>query len=279
MSSEEGPKKEVNIWHCVKALSTLALVAVLSCKIYETPINMTVDFPTLLSLLLALFSVGLAALFYFKATETSNTFYDNTYNFTKDIAQLLVKIESGFGERLRNLDEGYSAMRDHLQRSPYSNENFDETKEKIEGEKKEIEKVLEERNQILSTLIDRSQLQNEEKERVLEALAEKEKELELSQKELNRMNKRLFIERMKRRNSSENMDSGFEKYTYRNIIENIGLEKVNFLSSLGLKKRVDEILNEMPRGYIKDLEKRGYFDGGLTNNGVSFIKDLAETDL
>jgi len=95
----------------VKAISTIVVVGVISYKIYLTPISLTVDFPTLLSLLLALFSVGLAALFYFKATETSNTFYDNTYNFTKDIAQLLIKIESGFGEKLRNLDEGYAAMR------------------------------------------------------------------------------------------------------------------------------------------------------------------------
>lgn len=103
------------LWEWVKAISTLVIVGVLSYKVYLTPIDLTVDFATLLSLLLALFSVALAALFYFKATETSNTFYDNTYNFTKDIAQLLVKIESGFGEKLRNLDEGYTSMRDSLQ--------------------------------------------------------------------------------------------------------------------------------------------------------------------
>ncbi|SBS32257.1 hypothetical protein MAQ5080_02208 [Marinomonas aquimarina] len=134
--SDDKKNSKIGLWEWVKAISTLAIVGVFSYKVYLTPINLTVDFPTLLSLLLALFSVALAALFYFKATETSNTFYDNTYNFTKDIAQLLVKIESGFGERLRNLDEGYTSMRDSLQHyGSKPNDDVEETKKKIETEK------------------------------------------------------------------------------------------------------------------------------------------------
>ncbi|MGB3962225.1 MAG: hypothetical protein WBK95_08325, partial [Sulfurimonas sp.] len=160
-----------NLWEWVKAISTLSIVGVLSYKVYTTPINLTVDFPTLLSLLLALFSVALASLFYFKATETSNTFYDNTYNFTKDIAQLLVKIESGFGERLRNLDEGYTSMRDYLQHFQENpKDNVEKTKQKIETEKGEVEKVVQERNEIIQKLLERSTLQEEEKSKVLEEL-------------------------------------------------------------------------------------------------------------
>lgn len=58
------------LWEWVKAMSTLLVVGVVSYKVYLTPIELTVDFPALLSLLLALFAVALAALFYFKATET-----------------------------------------------------------------------------------------------------------------------------------------------------------------------------------------------------------------
>src|SRR5690606_16157646 len=107
-----------------------------------------------------LFSVGLSALFYFKATDTSNAFYDNTYKFTKDIAELLVKIESGFGERLRNLDEGYSSMRNYLQGSGQrQSADVEKTKEKLETEQQEIEKVRAERNRIVAELIEKSQLQ------------------------------------------------------------------------------------------------------------------------
>lgn len=268
-------RKGATLWDWVKAISTLVVVGVVSYKIYVTPINLTVDFSTLLSLLLALFSVGLAALFYFKATETSNTFYDNTYNFTKDIAQLLIKIESGFGEKLRNLDEGYAAMRTQLQRGSAYNSETNETKQKIEGEKQEIEKVIEERNAILSNLLERSQLEQDEKERILAALAEKEKELEESQRELNKMTKRLFMERMKKRELRDEFESGLERYTYERIIEEVGVERILHLSPLGIRKKVDQLLDKVPRQYIEDLERNGYFDNGITKEGVEFIRELA----
>lgn len=275
MSDNKIAKTKSTLWDWVKAISTIMVVAVISHKIYLTPINLTVDFPTLLSLLLALFSVGLAALFYFKATETSNTFYDNTYNFTKDIAQLLIKIESGFGEKLKNLDEGYAAMRSQLQSSPYQNGETEDTKQKIKGEKQEIEKVIEERNKIVSNLLERSHLEQEEKEKVLAELAEKERELESSQRELNKMNKRLFIDRLKNREHRDDFESGLERYTFRRVIKEIGVDRILHLSPIGVKKKVDEILSDVPHQYIEDLERNGYFDNGITRDGVEFIRELA----
>lgn len=275
MSESKEIKNRSTLWDWVKAISILTVVGIFSYKVYLTPIDLTVDFPTLLSLLLALFSVGLAALFYFKATETSNTFYDNTYNFTKDIAQLLIKIESGFGEKLRNLDEGYAAMRTQLQSAPYQNGETEETKQKIKGEKLEIEKVIEERNKIVSNLLERSQLEQEEKEKILSELAEKERELESSQRELNKMNKRLFLDRLKFREHRDEFGSGLERYTFNKIIQSIGIERIIHLSPIGVKKRVDELLNDAPHQYIEDLEKNGYFDNGITREGVEFIRELA----
>jgi hypothetical protein len=225
--------------------------------------------------LLALFSVALAALFYFKATDTSNTFYDNTYNFTKDIAQLLVKMESGFGEKLRSLDEGYSSMREYLQTYPSKSAKIDDTKKKIEGEKQEIEKVIEERNKIVSDLLERSQLEQEEKVKILRELKNKEAELEASQKELNRMNRRLLIERVEKKNLKAELMPGLEAFTYTNIIEKIGAERILSLSSAELHKRIDLLLNGLPIKYIEDLERNGYFEGGINNRGINFIRRLA----
>src|SRR5688500_20145424 len=81
-----------------KAIVILLLSGVVAYKMIITPISLAMDFYALLSLLLALFSVALSALFYFKATDTSNAFYDNTYKYTKDKAELLVRIKSGYGE-------------------------------------------------------------------------------------------------------------------------------------------------------------------------------------
>ena len=69
----------------VRSIIYLAVTGVLCWKIYETPVFLQFDFPAFLALLLALFSVALAALFYFKATDTSNAFYDNTYKFNSSL--------------------------------------------------------------------------------------------------------------------------------------------------------------------------------------------------
>ena len=266
---------KAGLWDWVKAICTITVVGVISYKVYLTPIELTVDFPTLLSLLLALFSVALAALFYFKATETSNTFYDNTNNFTKNIAQLLAKMESGFGEKLRNLDEGYSSMRDYLQNSPSINSEISETKEKIKDEKEEIEKVIEERNEIVSNLLDRAQLQEEEKNQILSKLKEKEDELSSSQKELNKMGKRLLMDRMRKKEGRE-FEKGFEDYTFNNIIPRIGEEVLLTSSNTHVTRRINEHLNDQHRGYIRDLEDNGYFENGITISGVKFFKRLAD---
>lgn len=264
-----------SLWDWVKAICTLLLVGVVSYKIYVTPMNLTVDFPTLLSLLLALFSVALAALFYFKATDTSNTFYDNTYNFTKDIAQLLVKIESGFGERLRHLDEGYSSMRDYMQKLPSSDGSA--VKQKIEVEKEEIKKVAEERNKMIRELVDRSQLHGSQKQEFLDKLKEKESELEAAQMEIAKMKRRMAIERMKSRRifESDESDSGLVDYTKERVIPKMDPSQFSRPSRY-IMRAFDEIKNELPDGYLEDLEQRGYLDpdGDLSRSGVRFLRGL-----
>tara|TARA_B110000438_G_scaffold301955_1_gene358205 strand:- start:2456 stop:3304 length:849 start_codon:yes stop_codon:yes gene_type:complete len=270
-----------SLWDWVKAISTLTMVGVFSYKVYLTPVELTVDFPTLLSLLLALFSVALAALFYFKATDTSNTFYDNTYNFTKDIAQLLAKIESGFGEKLRNLDEGYSSMRDYLQSTPGHNGDIETAKEKIAGEEEEIEKVIAERNKIVNSLIDKAQLQAEDKEKIISELSEKESELVAAQRELSQMKKRLFMDRMQKREEREEREisHGLESFTSSFLIDKMGADKILNLSQLSIRRHINDALGRAPHQYIEDLERHGFFDNGINKDGVRFVRRLAQKHL
>lgn len=281
--SDDMKSSKNGLWEWVKAISTLVMVSVISYKVYLTPIDLTVDFSTLLSLLLALFSVALAALFYFKATETSNTFYDNTYNFTKDIAQLLVKIESGFGEKLRNLDEGYTSMRDSLQH--YGNkpsDNVEETKKKIETEKNEMDKVVQERNRIVTELIEKSNLHEEEKLKITAELQEKEEELAGAQKELGQMNKRLFMERMERKRNSKSVidfNSAAIDFTRSHVLRKVGLDLILKTPRSLVTKKFNSLANELPKEYINDLEHEGFFDRGLTIEGYNMLKTLAEREL
>lgn len=272
---------KAGLWDWVKAISTVVFVSVCAYKIYSTPTTLTVDFPTLLSLLLALFSVGLAALFYFKATETSNAFYDNTYKFTKDIAELLVKIESGFGERLRNLDEGYSSMRTYLQNIPSKQSDVvEKTKQKLETEQQEIEKVLAERNEIVQHLVERSHLQEEEKEKVLAQLKTKEDELIEAQREVSKLNKRLFMERIDKKRERNNpiADRGITDFTRSQVVEKIGRAKILAGSPSAIRREFDDVANRLPRQYLDDLERHGLFDSGLTPEGVRFLREVALLD-
>lgn len=271
-------KLKAGLWEWVKAISTVILVALVAYKIYSTPTTLNIDFPTLLSLLLALFSVALSALFYFKATETSNAFYDNTYKFTRDIAQLLVKIESGFGERLRNLDEGYSSMRSYLQSIPAKQgDSVEKTKQKLETEQQEIEKVIAERNEIVQQLVERSHLEKEEKERVLAKLRAKEEELIEAQREVSKLNKRLFVERInkKRERANPDLSDGMAQFTSSHVIEKLGRGRILEGSPISIRRHFDAISNELPRQYLDDLERHGLFEDGLTPSGLRYLREVA----
>ncbi|WP_430398712.1 hypothetical protein [Ferrovibrio sp.] len=274
----------LRLMEMVKAFSISLAVVLVSYKFYEMPITLTLDFPNLLSLLLALFSVALSALFYFKATQTSNAFYDNTYKFTKDIAELLVKIDSGFGERLRHLDEGYSSMRNYLQGGNFrSIENVEgkpeKTENEIESEKKEMQKIIDERDQIVKGLVEKSQLQEEQKSEILSKLQSKQEQLERLEKEVFRLNRRLVEEREAERGKNFatifTEESGFVRFTNEAVISKIDPDFVISAPASILKRRFDRIIDDLPKGYIDDLKHHGFFDSQLTNMGVSFIKEVA----
>jgi hypothetical protein len=103
----------------VKSIILLAFVFVVLLKFLESPFNFNIDlsklgFTDVLSLLLALFSIGISVAFYFKATDSSNDFYDNTYKFTQEMSKMLARIDSGFGEKLNNIHEAQGQMGDKI---------------------------------------------------------------------------------------------------------------------------------------------------------------------
>lgn len=273
----DGVVEKPDHWHAVKAFAVIAFISVVAYKVAVTPFNFVFDFPTLLSLLLAFFSVGLAALFYFKATETSNTFYDNTYKFTRELAQLLTKMESGFGERLRHLDEGYSSVRDHIQRMP-SGEKIREDQKKIEEGEEAIDKTSEERNALIMQLIDRAHLQEEEKTKFMAELREKEEQLDKTQSEMDRLKRRMTISKMKAsRGQVESLldDPGFIDYTQNHIIDRIWRSDRRLTTS-AVKRRFAEIVESLEQGYVMDLHKWEIVDDDnqLTDFGANYLRRI-----
>lgn len=186
-------KDNNNLWTWFKFIVGILVTLLLVYKLAVSNLSFDFskfDFNALLALLLSLFAIGLSVAFYFKATDTSNLFYDNTYKFTKEISEILGRIEAGFGERLRHLDEGYSGLINRFDIG--SNEqNIQDTKEEIEKEKQKLKQDVEERNQILNSLIEKAQLEQEEKEAIRKQLKEKEIEISKQNREVNFLRNRL----------------------------------------------------------------------------------------
>jgi hypothetical protein len=167
--------------------TVVALIIVVGWKLLNAEIKFDLtsfSFNDFLSLVLALFSVALSVAFYFKANDASNQFYDNTYKFTKDMSEILGRIEAGFGERLRHLDEGYSGMRDRLDKLPHYDvaSIVDVKKEEEEIQKKEAEQKA-----VIEDLAEKAKLAEHEKRALFSNLAHKSSELDQAKEELRQM--------------------------------------------------------------------------------------------
>lgn len=87
---------------CIFAgIAALVVISFLCVMMYKN--NFSIE--SLLSLLLAFFSIFISVFFYFKASDTSNDFYDKSYDIMKDVSVTLGKIEAQFGEKLNNMNE------------------------------------------------------------------------------------------------------------------------------------------------------------------------------
>lgn len=235
------------------------------------------DFNALLALLLSLFAIGLSVTFYFKATDTSNLFYDNTYKFTKDISTILGRIEAGFGEKLQNLDKGYSGLLNKMEKSTTNPQDLEDTK----IDKKEVEQTLQneikERNSIIQNLIEKTQLEQQEKEEVKKLLYDKEKTI-------------LKLEREFRI-----LQSRFEQQKNLVITKDIPDRLLSFLKNnlMRLNANVNEFNRDKAQEFISQfvptmenerLKDKLFFDlvesrmiredGMLTNRGYTVIKNL-----
>ena len=112
---------------------------------------------SLISLLLAFFSIFISVFFYFKADEASNRFYETSYNFMKEVSVTLGKIEERFGEKLNSLNDKVS----HLSVVK-------------EEKKEELESVEDEKQALIDDLFQKAQLNDQQKDEYRQKLTNKE---------------------------------------------------------------------------------------------------------
>ncbi len=273
--AESNPSSRMPWW--VKSIFLMMLTVVVSYKILITPFNFSFDFPSFMSLLLALFSVGLAALFYFKATETSNSFYDNTYKFTREIAGLLVRIESGFGEKLKHLDETYKIMQEGFDKLP-SRLNFKEAEKELKKEEMELQKIISEKDGMIQDLVNKSQLQEGEKIEFLNELQKKERSLIEARNEVNNLRRELKHQKILPANPFDNILTNKEVKELLLPIISVGMDPMMLISASdgGLRRGFQSIMGRLSNNFILWLKGRDLIDedNSLTELGVAMLRKL-----
>jgi len=281
MSSPSRPEGTTWLPPLVRSIIALGFSLVVIFKLATTPMQLTIDFPALLTLLLALFSVGLAALFYFKTTETSNAFYDNTFKYTKDIAELLVRIESGFGERLKHLDEGYARIQERFFSAPAS-DDVGEVQEHLTEEEQDFEKKLQERDQLIEGLLEKAKVEGKDKQRFLAELRRKELQLQSQQSELALLREqvRQLHKPSERSSPKEQRLAAVTEYIRSAVLDKLGGSQLATLSTALVQRRWQRSIDLFPKMFLRDLESLGLtdVDGVLTPEGVRLIRSLVATE-
>ena len=261
-----------------KIAIAIILTALVSYKIATIDANLdfsnfNFSFTDLLSLILALFAISMSVALYFKATDTSNRFYDNTFKFTKDISEILGRIEAGFGARLKNLDEGYSGLRDSFQGSIGSSEEID-------ASKIELEKEIAEKNQILSDLIDQTKLSEDEKTEVLHSLQNKEREISNLTKELHTLRREINNnERLRESNLIHGVSPRIEDIIIDIInSSDMSLQSIIDMPTVFLRKRLKFDREKYSKSIYALLLNYGLIseENKFTVTGLEYIKQIAK---
>jgi hypothetical protein len=256
MHSFDQKISEITVPGVIRLIRELAVVGVLAylcVKLFSG--DLSLDFgklsPTeLVSFLLAFFSIGLSAAFYFAATSQSNQFYDNVNKFSKDTSELLGRLDEqvkGIGGRQSELKDSFDKY--YLKDRPKQNEA---AKEEVQAKTKEVEENL---SKMVSELLDKTNLSQTER-------AAFEAELKSRDAELSALRERMG------RLSTAN-EASVRRYAQR-MIERIGVEKAINLS-------IDDLAIEVTKigvaPFRRDLMRLGF----ITTEKPASSVDITDT--
>ena len=265
-----------NNW--LKIFVVVVATVVLGTKLWQADFSQAyanLNFSDLLALFLALFSIALSVLFYLKATETSNVFYDNTYRFTKDVSEILGRVEAGFGEKLTHLDEGYSGLKSAVEKIPFDRK---QTEKDIEEEEKQLHKVEKEREEIIENLAERARLEGEEKKKLFAQLKEQDNELTNAKRELRFLRRRMTMaERHPRTDGSISVPRALRQHIERYVLRQIPNGLLFDAPIDVLNRHFRDVMRHVgPDKFSRDLRKFDVTDedGDLTQGGRSLLREI-----
>lgn len=183
-------------------IGALIVVATLCVMLYKN--NFSIE--SLISLLLAFFSIFISVFFYFKADEASNRFYDTSYNFMKDVSVTLGKIEERFGEKLNSINDKIS----HLAKEQYEKQE-------------ELENAEDGKQAIIEDLMQKAKLSDEEREEYNKKLSRQDRQIMILKQELMRLSN--IEKRMREASNSPKELRDYFNQRELQVIENIPFSK------------------------------------------------------
>lgn len=220
----------------VGGIGSVMFIGILCYSIFKSDFSLE----SILSTLLAFFSIFISIFFYFKADETSTNFYNSSYGFMKDISVTLGKIEERFGEKLNNLNDKIT----HL--------------DNISSERSaEIQDQKENKDKIINELMNKANLNEEDKRKYRKEIEEKEEIIEQLKREQFRAQREADILRASK---------------YERNIDNCWEPNRDFLFAL-----LDDDHPIIPVNTYGKLKKLGYIDGDGKVNKEAVITKLNNT--
>ncbi len=257
--------------------SVTAVFVVKICQADFTQAFTGFDFSDLLSLFLAIFAISLAVLFYLKATDTSNVFYDNTYRFTKDVSEILGRIEAGFGERLRHLDEGYTGLISKVENFPFDRAKAEE---EIKKEEKQVERGEQEKNKIIEELAERTKLQEAEIRKYFERLEEQDKVLSKAKWEISILKRRLQEAESVDEDLAMRIPLHIRQILEDTVVSTIRNEIAHGAPGSIVNRRFNTLRKKLPTRFFEELKKLGIVDsdGDITRMGMDLLRSISREE-
>lgn len=223
----------------------------------------------LVALILAIFSVGLSAAFYFAATNSSSKFYDNMHKFTNETSVILGQLT----ERLNSVDKGQDEVKTRFDKL-YSNGNSTDSESEDKNKEKEKEELVtqsrDELKKTIESLFDKHQIDNKERTAFKKKLEEKELQLSESMSKLSEFKSEQKANILKRVKNHTRMRFRRE-FKHDNFSFELITQKILKNTSSPSKYKVDL----MDLGYIEDLDASIVED--LTPAGFKFFGDIYES--
>lgn len=259
-------------WSNLRDFSILVFCVALAYRLAVSDISIDLSgfgFTDLLSLILAISAIVLSAAFYFKADESSKSFYNNSYEFTKNISELLGRIEERFGAQLLNIHKGYDELNSKFGGFPHDASLIRAEQEKEREVIKDSEGKYQE---IIDNLMVKAQLGDQEMASMREAMSALKTEAQHAKDELARHSASLIEVGDKPSGMSDDLFLVLKEIVrehfapkYKKGHPQYIVDKFNSLVNYGT----------LPHRVIRELEHLGFYSNGtLTGEGMSFIRKI-----